>query len=302
MQYLVTPAPHKYKRLSTNDMYMYVAIALAVCFMYGVVKYQVAAVITLAACFGTTVALELIISSIKNKRFVLQDFSCFVTGLTLACVMPINIPWYLGIIAAAITVAVKYLFGGLGNNIFNSSALGRSILGCLFTGFSFSFFGSSGTALQLILSGNKNLLVLEYLVMGNLPGAIGTCCILAILICAVILMIMGVIRWESILFAVAGFVTIIWILMGADYIIPMLCSGSFIFVTVFMLQDPTTSPYGFSARSIYALIFGVLAAVFMKYNVLGETAVFLALLISNFVAPALDTMFSAFKKGVKKHD
>lgn len=302
MKYLVTPAPHKYGRMSTNDMYMYVVITLALCFMYGVVNYQLSALIVLATCFGTTVLLELIISCIKNKRFMLQDCSCFVTGLTLACVMPVNMPWYFGILAAVISVAVKYLFGGLGNNIFNSSALGRSVLGCLFAGFSFSFFGTSSTVLQTILAGDKSVLVLEDILMGNVAGAVGTCCILMILISAVILMVIRVIRWENLLLAVVGFSAMVWILMGADYIIPMLCSGSFVFVSVFMLSDPTTSPYGFSARCIYALLFGVLSAVMMRFNILGETAVFLALLISNFLAPALDTMFSAFKKGVKGND
>lgn len=301
MKYLVTPAPHKHKRMSANDMYIYVFISLAVCFMFGVVNYKLSALIVMATCFGATVVLELIIASIKNKRFMLQDASCFVTGMTLACVMPINMPWYFGLLAAAIAVAVKYLFGGLGNNIFNSSALSRSVVGCLFAGFSFNFFGESQTVLQTVLTGDKSALVMQDILMGNTPGAIGTCCILMILIAAVILMIMQIVRWENLLFAAVGFITIIWVTMGAQFIIPMLCSGSFIFVSVFMLNDPTTSPYGFSARSIYALLFGVLAALMMSNNILGETAVFLALLIANFVAPALDTIFSVCKRGVKNN-
>ena len=302
MKYLVTPAPHKYARMSTNDMYVYISIALVMCLVYGAVNYRLSTLVVLATCFVPCVALELIISCIKNRKFMLQDASCFVTGLTLTCVMPANLPWYLGILAAVITVGLKYLFGGLGNNIFNPSALGRGILGCLFTSMSFDLFGSSGTVLQTLLSGNANTLVMQDLLMGSVAGAVGTGCILMILICAVVLMIMRIVRWENLLFAVVGFVVMVWLSMGASSILPMLMSGSFLFVSVFMLSDPTTSPYGFSARSIYSLIFGVLAAVMMRFNVLGETAVFLALLVANFVAPALDRVFSAFKKGVKAND
>lgn len=296
---LVTPAPHRYARLSTNDMYVYVSIALVMCFAYGVATYKLPALILLATCVGTCVLLELLISSIKNHKVMFQDASCFVTGLTLACVMPIGMPWYVGISAAAISVALKYLFGGLGNNLFNPSALGRSIVGCLFSGFAFDWFGQSSTVLQTVLSGDKSSLIIENMLVGNVDGAVGTICVLMILICAIVLVVLRIIRWENVLFALVGFISMVWLLMGADFIIPMLMSGSFIFVSVFMLSDPTTSPYGFSARSVYAAIFGILAAIMMRFNVLGETSVFLALLIANLLAPALDSVFSVFKKGVK---
>lgn len=300
MEYLVTPAPHRRQKISTNDMFIYVFIALVMCYLYGFINYGWSALIVLVTCFCPVVVLELIISCIKNKKFVLSDFSCFVTGMTLACVMPINMPWYLGILAAVISVAFKYLFGGLGNNLFNSSALGRSVVGCLFSGFSMSFF-ESPTVLQMVLADDKSLINMQDVVLGNAGGAVGTSCILMIAIAAIILMVMGIIRWENILFSLIGFVSIVWALWGFDYVFQMMFSGSFLFATVFMLSDPTTSPYGFSARSIYALLFGILSAIFLKNNIMGETAVFLVLLICNFVSPMLDSIFSIFKKGVRSN-
>lgn len=301
MQYIVTPAPHKRQRLSANDMFVYTFISLVICFLYGAIKYKLSALILLAVCFCPCVIIELVVSSIKNKKFMLNDCSCLVTGMTLACIMPINAPWYMGLIASVLAVGIKYIFGGLGNNLFNPAALGRSIVGCLFSGFAFSWFGST-TVLQTVLSGDKSLLVMNDLLMGNVGGAAGTCCILLILFCAILLMILRVIRWENILFSLVGFSAIIWIFMGMDCIVPMLCSGSFLFATVFVLNDPTTSPYGFSARCIYALIFGVLSAFLIRNVKIGESAVFLALLIANILSPALDSIFSVFKKGVRLRD
>lgn len=301
MQYIVTPAPHKRGRLSTNDMFVYTFISLIVCFLYGAIQYKVPALILLAVCLCPCVIIELVVSSIKNKKFMLGDCSCLVTGMTLACVMPINTPWYIGLVASVLAVGIKYVFGGLGNNLFNPSALGRSVVGCLFSGFAFSWFGST-TVLQMVLDGNKSLLVMNDLLVGNVGGAVGTCCILIILFCAILLMVLRVIRWENVLFSIVGFSAIIWALMGADFVVPMLCSGSFLFATVFMLNDPTTSPYGFSARCIYALIFGVLSAFLIRNIKIGESAVFLAIIIANVLSPAIDSVFSIFKKGVKLRD
>lgn len=301
MQYIVTPAPHRRQRQSANDMFIYTFIGLVICFMYGFIRYKWPALILLAVCLCPCVIIEVVISSIKSKQFTLNDCSCLVTGMTLACVMPINTPWYIGLLASILAVGIKYVFGGLGNNLFNPSALARSIVGCLFSGFAFSWFGST-TVLQTVLSGDKFLLVMEDLLVGNVGGAVGTCCILIILFCAILLMVLRVIRWENVLFSVVGFSAMVWIFMGLDSIVPMLCSGSFLFATIFMLNDPTTSPYGFSARCIYALIFGVLSAMLMTNLKIGENAVFFALIISNVLSPALDSVFSAFKKGVKLRD
>ena len=299
MKYLVTPAPHKYSKLSVNDMYMYTAFALAVCFLYGVINYGYQAFFVLLPCLGTCVVLELIINSIQEKRFILKDFSCLVSGLVLTCIMPINMPWYLGIVAGAITVAAKYLFGGVGNNIFNPAALSRSLIACLFADFAFDLFGENPTVLQTIISGDWANLNMDAALIGSVGGAIGTTCLAMILVAAIVLLVFKVIHWEQLLFSVAGYVAIVWILLGANAILPMLTSGSFLFVTVFMLSDPTTSPYLFNSRCIYALLFGALAALMMANNILGESAVFFALLVANFLAPALDWVFSLTKKGVK---
>ncbi len=301
MSYLVSPAPHRLTRTSANDMFMYVSIAALSCLSYGFFAYGIKALIVLLTCTLTCVILEFGIQSIKNAKPGISDYSCFVTGLILACVMPINMPWYVGMIAAVIAVFSKYLFGGLGNNIFNPSALARSIVGVMVSGFSFDLYNGE-TALNSILSGNSANIALNELMLGKTPGAIGTTCIAFILLFAVILIVFKVIRWENVLCAAVGFVIIIWTQMGYESIIPMLCSGSFIFVTVFMLSDPTTSPYGFTTRCIYAFSFGIIAALMMSHNVFGETAVFLALLVANFIAPALDKVFSVFHRGVRKHD
>lgn len=301
MKYLVTPAPHKLSRTSTNDMYFTLCCALIPFVLLGMVNSATKVAVILVVTIATCVITEVLCCSIKNNKFMLADSSCFVTSLIITCTMPVNAPWYACLVAGIIAIGSKYLFGGLGSNLFNPSALARSVVGCLIAGFSFDLFENS-TMQQILTSGYSNLKLEDLLLGNNVGGAIGTTLILGIMLVAVYLMVFRYIRWENILFSVVGFSIVVAMTLGAGYILPLGMTGSFLFVSVFMISDPTTSPYGFSARCIYALIFGLLAGVMMSFNIMGESAVFLALLLANFISPALDRIMVSFHKGVKKND
>ena len=73
-------------------------------------------------------------------------------------------------------------------------------------------------------------------------------------------------------------------------------------MTVFMLNDPVSSPYTFSGRCLYSLVFGVIGAFLMIHGILGETAIFIALLLANMMSPMFDTVVSVFHRGVRKND
>lgn len=300
MKYVVTPAPHKYSSRSTIDLYISVMLFLAICVAMTMLENALATLIVFATCFAPCVIFDYLLKCLKEKSIATPSFSSFVTGLILTCIMPVNAPWYFGIIAATVAVFSKYIFGGDGNNLLNPAALGRCVVGCLSSGFSFDYFGAEKTVLGHILDGTKSALNLENMIIGKTVGAIGTTFIITILVAMVIFIIFGIINWESVVSALIGFVTLVWILMGYENILPMLLAGSLLFVVVFMLSDPQTSPYNFSARCLNSLLFGVLAAIMMKNNILGETAVFLALLIVNFTAPIFDRFVSLFHRGVRR--
>lgn len=302
MNYLVSPAPHRNTRQTLNEMYIVLSIMLMSCLLSGYIFYGTNVLIVIASTLVPCVLFEFVCDLIKTKDAHIPHLSSIVTGLMLACVMPINMPWFFGVFAAAIAIVSKYFFGGLGNNLFNPAALGRVVLGVMSVGFSFEYFGEQKTALGAILTGNKGELELAKLFTGEVAGAIGTTCIVVIMVAMITLIIMGIIRWENIVFAGLSFAGIVWITMGFDNILPMLLSGSFVFVTVFMLNDPVSSPYTFSGRCLYSIAFGVVGALMMMHNILGESAIFIALLICNMVAPMFDAFSSIFHRGVRKND
>lgn len=300
MKYLVTPAPHKLSRLTTNDLFMYQAIGLALCIMYGFIMFKWPVFIVLGCCAGACLVTEFICCSIKNKKFMLSDMSFVVTSLMITCIMPANAKWYYCLIAGFVAIFSKYIFGGLGNNVFNPAALGRAALGCCVADLSSYVIDGGKTALALLNEGNRSQIILNNLFIGKTAGAIGTTCMIIIMLCAVVYLIFGLIRWENVLFALGGFALYVGIALGGGSILPYALSGSFLFAVVFMLSDPTTSPYGQFSRAVYGMLFGVLSGVFLTNNIMGETGVFLALLLCNFIAPALDRAMSLFHRGGNK--
>lgn len=302
MKFLVSPAPHRVARQSLTDLYVTISCCLFACLLVGYIYFGTNVLIIIASAVGSSVLFEFLCDLVKTKQVHAPHLSSLVTGLLIACVMPINAPWFFCIGAAAVAIFTKYLFGGLGNNMFNPAAVGRAVVGVLAVGFSYDFFGEEKTILASVLTGAKENLELAKMFTGEVAGAIGTTCIIIILIAAVVLICMHIIRWENIAFATLSFVAIIWACMGYENILPMMLGGSFMFVTVFMLSDPVSSPYTFSGRCLYSVVFGVVAAFMMAYNVMGESAVFLALIVANLLAPMFDAYISLFHRGVKKHD
>ena len=100
--------------------------------------------------------------------------------------------------------------------------------------------------------------------------------------------------------SIITFIAVIWAMLGATAILPYLFSGSFLFVTMFMLPEPTTSPNTVWGKFCFGLMFGAIAALFRVFNILGETSVFMAVLIMNILAPLLDKIFAPRPIGVKR--
>ena len=115
-------------------------------------------------------------------------------------------------------------------------------------------------------------------------------------------MIYKVTDWVIPLTSLVGFTVITFIFKDAIAIVPYLFTGSFMFVTMFMLTDPTTSPNTMWGKLFYGLIFGLMAGIFRVNNVLGETGVFVALLTANLFTPLLDKIFAPRPIGIGKED
>ena len=126
----VSPSPHQQGAETTRKLMFGVVIALAPALAASIYFFGTGAIIVTLVSVLACVATEYLIQKfiLKTKPSV-SDGSAVVTGLLLAFNVPSNLPVYIIIIGAIVSVGVaKMTFGGLGNNPFNPALVGRVFL------------------------------------------------------------------------------------------------------------------------------------------------------------------------------
>lgn len=304
---IVSPAPHITGTNTTNVMMISMLVALMPTAIAGVINYGVRALYMIIISVVSAYLFELLFVYLKERRFVFVEYSSIVTGLITALILPVNAPLYYPLLASFLAVVVfKGCFGGIGRNILNPSAAARVTLGLLFSGLTLSLFvgagpiENAGSPLSYFMMGDYSSITLRSLFVGSAPGAIGTASIICIIATGIMLMIFNITDFTIVVGSLITFIATVWVGKGSIAIVPYLFSGSFLFATFFMIPDPTTSPLTVWGKLIYGLLFGFVAGLFRVNFVMGETSVFVAILIVNIVAPLLDKIFAPHPIGVRR--
>jgi len=123
----VSPSPHQQSAETTRKLMYGVVIALLPALATSIWFFGMGAIIVTLVSVFACVATEYIIQKfiLKTKPSI-SDGSAVVTGLLLAFNVPSNLPVYIIIIGAIVSIGVaKMTFGGLGNNPFNPALVGR---------------------------------------------------------------------------------------------------------------------------------------------------------------------------------
>ena len=303
----VSPAPQITSERSTLLISFAVIFSFSALTAFAVTNFGMKALYMVLIGVGTSFVLDRMLSFIKDETLDWLDLSSVITGFVCTFLLPVSVPLWMPALGSAIAIFMfKFCFGGLSRNIFNPAAASRVILSAMFSGLNLTLFtGVSlgenvASPLFYFSQGDFASITLRSMFFGSAPGAIGTTAILCILICAVILMVGRFTDFMITLSSIVTFVAVTWVGSGAIAIVPFLFTGSFLFASVFMIVDPVTSPYTIWGRLIYGLMFGAIAGVFRVANLLGETSVFIAVLIMNLLAPLLDKIFRPRPLGIKE--
>ena len=160
--------------------------------------------LSVAAC----VAFEYLIQKFLVRGAVtVTNWSAAVTGVLLAFNLPASIPWWIVVIGAFVAIAIaKMTFGGLGKNPFNPALVGRVFLLIAYpvqmTTFPMPVNGafdalSGATPLAAVKHGAAaDVLGVQELLLGNMPGSMGEVAALALLCGFVYLLWRRVITWQ----------------------------------------------------------------------------------------------------------
>ena len=288
-QFAVSYSPFIRSSNDINKMFSFVSLALLFPAVFGCMFFGYSSVfvilISVIVCFVS----EALFNMFLIGKFKVTNMSFLVTGLILALTMPVKMPLFIVAISAFISIfIVKMVFGGLGKNRFNPALVGRLFAGMLASYIATDLYQltMNGEVYTSLASGGENLLL--NLFTGNAVGGIGTTCVVGILITYVFLVYMDVIDWKIPLFSAIAYFVTAFSVCGMEKAVLNICSGSFIFVSVFMMTDPNTSPDSFLGKLVYCVLFGTLSAVLWNAGKLGENTIFVSAIIVNALVPFMN--------------
>ena len=302
----VSCSPHVHAPDGTRDIMLDVLIGLipamvGAIFTFGLRSLCVAAV-SVAAC----IVFEFLYRKLLKKDTTIGDCSAIVTGLLLAMVCPVTIPYWTVIIGDFFAiVVVKQLFGGIGCNFLNPALAGRAFL------FSYPVIMTTWvapyTSLNLIGSNVDAVTAatpMSYLHQGLLPdttifdsflGSVGGCMgetsAVLLLVGGVYLVVRKVIS-PRIPLAYIGTVAVIALLFpqGNDRLVWLgyqVLSGGLMLGAIFMATDYATSPVTKGGQIVYGIGCGLIT-MFIRYFGSYAEGVSYAILIMNIAVLLLD--------------
>lgn len=254
----VSVSPHIHSGQSTQSIMRDVLIALSPAALAGVIIFGWRALFVMLVSVAASVGFEALYNLILKKDQTVGDLSAAVTGLLLGMNLPATIPYWQVIIGALFAiVVVKCLFGGLGCNLVNPAIAARVLMLVSFGSMVESVFPkgvdatSSATALPTLMAGGE-VSILD-LFLGNIGGAIGETCKLALLIGFVYLIVRRVITWHIPVVFIGSVFVLSFLFNGFDpySALLMTLSGGVFLGAIFMATDYVTSPYTAWGRVIF---------------------------------------------------
>ena len=307
-KYNVSSSPHIRDRIKSSNIMLMVVIGLLPATIFGIWNFRhenawILVVVTTAAA----VLAEFIWEKLMHKPITVNDFSAVVTGLLLALNLPPTLPWWMGVVGAVFAIiVVKQLFGGLGQNFMNPALAARCFLLICFTGRMtyFVYDGVTGPTPLANLKAGEAVNTMDML-FGFTRGTIGETSVIAIMIGAMFLILMGVIDLRIPGSYIVSFVVFIALFGGhgldAQYITAHLCGGGLMLGAWFMATDYVTSPITSSGKIIYGICMGLLTGLFRLFDGSAE-GVSYAIIISNLLVPLIEkiTLPKPFGKGGEK--
>lgn len=303
--YNVSSSPHIRSKATTGNIMLYVLIALLPATGFGIYNFGMQALMVVVVTTVSAVLTEFIYEKLMGKKVTIGDYSAAVTGLLLALNLPPTAPWWMCVLGSVFAILiVKQLFGGLGQNFMNPALGARCFLLISFTGRMTTFVYNdavvSPTPLAALKAG-ESVNTWDMLI-GNIAGTIGETSMIAIVIGAIFLILMGVIDLRIPGTYLVTFVIFITIFGGhgfdTDYIIAHLGGGGLMLGAWFMATDYVTSPITKTGQIVYGICLGILTGLFRLFGGSAE-GVSYAIIIGNLLVPLIEkvTLPRPFGKG-----
>ena len=304
----VSSNPHVRSKVTTSSIMMMVVIALLPAAGFGIYNFGIDALILIVVTVASTVLTEFAYEKLMKKKVTIGDYSAVVTGLLLALNLPSSAPWWIGALGGVFAIlVVKMLFGGLGQNFMNPALAARCFLLISFTSIMTNFECDTYTG-ATPLAANKRGEPVDILsmVIGRTSGTIGETSMIAIVLGACFLILLGVIDLRIPGSYIVSFVIFACLFGGHGfdpaYISAQLAGGGLMLGAFFMATDYVTRPITKNGQYVYGILLGILTGIFRIFGPSSE-GVSYAIIIGNLLVPLIEkiTLPTAFgMKGGKR--
>lgn len=301
----VAPSPHIHGADSVKRNMYGVVIALLPALAASVWFFGISALTVVLTSVVSCILIEFLIQKfILKTPTTITDGSAAVTGLILAFNLPSNIPLWIIVVGALVSIGIgKMTFGGLGQNIANPAILGRVFLLVSFPAQMTSWplpsnaDGATGaTPLGLLKEGGSAAIAnlqSSGLLFGNIGGSLGEVSALCLIIGGLFLLCAKIITWHipvSILCTVAIFSGILYGIDPETYASPLfhILTGGMLLGAIFMATDYATSPMSPKGMIVYGIGIGLITMLIRTFGAYPEGMSF-AILIMNIVTPLINT-------------
>ncbi len=302
----ISVSPHIHSKRSTQKIMLDVLIALLPATVAGVVIFGITSLAVVAVCVGVAVLSEFLFNVIVKKQQTISDLSAVVTGLLLALNLPANVPlWQAAVGSLFAIIIVKCLFGGIGRNVVNPAITARVFMLVAFSSLTKAAFpldSTAGATPLTLLAEDKTAVSLQDLFLGNVGGAIGETCSVALLIGGIYLLVRKVITWHIPVAFIGTTFIFTLIVHEFDFMLALslVLSGGLILGAIFMATDYVTSPTTPLGKLIFGIGAGLITVLIREWGIYPEGVSF-AILIMNILNPYIDSltarkMFGGAKK------
>ena len=326
LKLIATSNPHIRSNETTRSIMLDVIIAMLPALAFAIFNFGLRALTLTAVSVVGCLFWEWLYRKLMKKPQSIGDLSCVVTGMLLAFVCPVHMPYWMIIIGDFFAiVVVKQLFGGIGKNFLNPALAGRAVLLASYAGTMTSWvdpaagkaaiIGSNAdvvttaTPLAIMKTGDFAELMATYgvdkMFIGQIPGSLGEVSAVALLIGGAYLIWRKVINWQTPVAYIATVAVLTFLFpkqgTGLEWMLYSVFGGGLFLGAFFMATDYATSPVTKKGQLIFGIgcgLFTVLIRYFGSYN----EGVCYSIMVMNLLVALIDKYTKPTRFGVVKSD
>jgi len=332
LKLIASSSPHIRSNVNTRSIMGDVAVALCPALVWSIFNFGWRALTMTLVSVVSCVAWEWLYRKLMKKPQMVGDLSAVVTGMLLAFVCPVTIPyWYLILGAFFSIVVVKQLYGGIGCNFLNPALAGRAVLLASFAGAMTTWaaagakipvFGStadvvtaatplaimkggSAEAFANLTTGDSAVSIID-MFLGRIGGSLGETSALMLLVGGIFLLVRKVISWHTPV-AFIGTVAVITLIAApagvnnVDYMLYNVLGGGLMLGAIFMATDYATSPVTKPGQLIFGIGCGLITCFIRRFGSYPEGVCY-SILIMNCTTWLLDKYIRPVIYGAPKKE